>query len=216
VDRFSRSPSSMSTCTTRFSSSRIFTSSWRWPGVFGLLCATYYWYPAAVSSGMLSEPLGKFHFWCTLAGAYATFLPMHLTGLAGEPRHYAQLNGTCRSLQTTLLRSDAADAAFTLLTRRCLLSVSQCSFSSEHPEDAPGGPSNEPRKIPGRQRRWSGRRPADEDELIRVYREPCRVLGARGEEFFAPVEARGIPLQHRSGVICCSRRVRVECHADLR
>ncbi len=41
----------------------------------------------------MSEPLGRWHFWLTLLGAYAVFLPMHLTGLAGEPRHYSQLTG---------------------------------------------------------------------------------------------------------------------------
>lgn len=41
----------------------------------------------------MSEPLGRLHFWSSLAGAYAVFLPMHLTGLAGEPRQYAQLTG---------------------------------------------------------------------------------------------------------------------------
>jgi cytochrome c oxidase subunit 1 len=42
---------------------------------------------------LMSEPLGRLHFWLTLLGAYATFLPMHLAGLAGQPRHYAQLTG---------------------------------------------------------------------------------------------------------------------------
>ena len=61
-------------------------------GVFGLFCATYYWAPILIHR-QLSEPLGKLHFWGTILGAYSTFLPMHLTGLAGEPRHYAQLTG---------------------------------------------------------------------------------------------------------------------------
>jgi len=61
-------------------------------GVFGLLCATYYWFPL-IFHRQLSERLGKWHFWLTIFGAYATFLPMHLTGLAGEPRQYSQLNG---------------------------------------------------------------------------------------------------------------------------
>lgn len=60
-------------------------------GIFGLFCATYYWFPLLAHGRRLSERLGKLHFWATLAGAYSTFLPMHLTGLAGEPRHYAQL-----------------------------------------------------------------------------------------------------------------------------
>ncbi|HEX4577361.1 MAG TPA: cbb3-type cytochrome c oxidase subunit I [Edaphobacter sp.] len=67
-------------------------------GVFALYAATYYWFPLLTATAkhpghLLSEPLGHLHFWCTLVGAYAVFLPMHLTGLAGEPRHYAQLTG---------------------------------------------------------------------------------------------------------------------------
>ena len=72
-------------------------------GVFSLFAATYYWFPQITQTRtragkirparLMSEPLGRIHFWGTLLGAYATFLPMHLTGLAGEPRHYAQLTG---------------------------------------------------------------------------------------------------------------------------
>jgi cytochrome c oxidase subunit 1 len=60
--------------------------------VFGLFCGIYYWYPLLFGR-RLSETLGRWHFWLTLLGAYATFLPMYITGLGGEPRHYAQLNG---------------------------------------------------------------------------------------------------------------------------
>jgi cytochrome c oxidase subunit I len=67
-------------------------------GIFGLYAATYYWFPLITATRahpgrLMSEPLGHLHFWTTLIGAYAVFLPMHLTGLAGEPRHYAQLTG---------------------------------------------------------------------------------------------------------------------------
>ncbi len=67
-------------------------------GVFALYAATYYWFPLITATTkhpgrLMSEPLGRLHFWLTLVGAYAVFLPMHLTGLAGEPRHYAQLTG---------------------------------------------------------------------------------------------------------------------------
>jgi cytochrome c oxidase subunit 1 len=80
-------------------------------GVFGLFTATYYWFPL-ISAGvgrparLMSESLGRWHFWLTLVGAYATFLPMHFTGLAGEPRHYSQLtqipNAAGRMLAATL------------------------------------------------------------------------------------------------------------------
>jgi cytochrome c oxidase subunit 1 len=67
-------------------------------GVFALYAATYYWFPLLTATiehpgRLMSEPLGHLHFWLTILGAYAVFLPMHLTGLAGEPRHYAQLTG---------------------------------------------------------------------------------------------------------------------------
>jgi cytochrome c oxidase subunit 1 len=76
-------------------------------GIFGLFCATYYWAPLLFHR-TLSEPLGKLHFWATLLGAYSTFLPMHFTGLAAEPRHYAQLGAQLTGIATpatTLLQS---------------------------------------------------------------------------------------------------------------
>jgi len=88
-------------------------------GVFGLFCATYYWSPLLFHR-TLSEPLGKLHFWTTILGAYSTFLPMHFTGLAAEPRHYAQLTGlagpTATLLQSTLplQRHITASAIFLL------------------------------------------------------------------------------------------------------
>jgi cytochrome c oxidase subunit 1 len=72
-------------------------------GIFGLFCAVYYWSPLLFHR-TLSEPLGKLHFWTTILGAYSTFLPMHFTGLAGEPRHYAQLTSIAGP-GTTLLSS---------------------------------------------------------------------------------------------------------------
>jgi cytochrome c oxidase subunit 1 len=88
-------------------------------GIFGLFCGTYYWSPILFRR-TLSEPLGKLHFWATLLGAYSTFLPMHFTGLAAEPRHYAQLTGlagpTSTLLQSTLplQRHITASAIFLL------------------------------------------------------------------------------------------------------
>jgi cytochrome c oxidase subunit I len=42
---------------------------------------------------MLNERLGAIHFWITLFGAYAIFMPMHLLGIAGHPRRYSELTG---------------------------------------------------------------------------------------------------------------------------
>ncbi|HEU5339874.1 cytochrome c oxidase subunit I [Edaphobacter sp.] len=71
--------------------------------IFGLYAATYYWFPL-MSGRLMSEALGRWHFWLTLVGAYATFVPMHLAGLAGEPRHYAQLTGVPNAAGVMLAR----------------------------------------------------------------------------------------------------------------
>lgn len=61
-------------------------------GVFSIFAGITYWFPL-IARRRLNESLGKVHFWWTLIFAYLTFLPMHITGLEGEPRHYAQLTG---------------------------------------------------------------------------------------------------------------------------
>ena len=61
-------------------------------GVFGLFAAIYYYFPL-FTDRLMDETLGRWHFWLTLFFAYSTFLPMHITGLMGEPRHYAQFTG---------------------------------------------------------------------------------------------------------------------------
>jgi cytochrome c oxidase subunit 1 len=54
-------------------------------GVFPLFAAIYYWFPKWTGR-MLSERLGKTHFWLWLIGVNLTFFPMHLLGLSGMPR----------------------------------------------------------------------------------------------------------------------------------
>jgi cytochrome c oxidase subunit 1 len=61
-------------------------------GVFAIFSATYFWFPKMFGR-MMNETLGKWHFWITLLGAYATFMPMHLLGIAGHPRRYSELSG---------------------------------------------------------------------------------------------------------------------------
>jgi cytochrome c oxidase subunit 1 len=61
-------------------------------GVFAIFSATYFWFPKMFGR-MMNETLGRLHFWITLFGAYATFMPMHLLGIAGHPRRYSDLSG---------------------------------------------------------------------------------------------------------------------------
>jgi cytochrome c oxidase subunit 1 len=53
--------------------------------IFGLFSGIYYWFPKFTGK-MLSERLGKLHFWLMLIGFNLTFGPMHILGLQGMPR----------------------------------------------------------------------------------------------------------------------------------
>jgi cytochrome c oxidase subunit I len=55
--------------------------------VFGIFAATFYWFPLLFGR-MLNETLGKTHFFMTFIGVYSLFLPMHVAGVAGNPRRY--------------------------------------------------------------------------------------------------------------------------------
>ena len=70
--------------------------------VFAIFAGTYYWFPKLFCGRLMSESLGRIHFWLTFLGAYATFLPMHFLGMAGHPRRYAQIAGSAEYLQALL------------------------------------------------------------------------------------------------------------------
>jgi cytochrome c oxidase subunit 1 len=56
--------------------------------MFGIFAGTYYWFPKMFGR-MMNEKLGKLHFALTFLGVYATFMPMHYLGLAGNIRRYS-------------------------------------------------------------------------------------------------------------------------------
>jgi cytochrome c oxidase subunit 1 len=53
--------------------------------VFNVFAGMYYWYPK-VTGRMMSETLGKWHFWLFLIGFHMTFDTMHYLGILGMPR----------------------------------------------------------------------------------------------------------------------------------
>jgi cytochrome c oxidase subunit I+III len=62
--------------------------------VFPLFAAFYYWFPK-VTGRMLSETVGRWHFWLMFLGVNLTFFPMHQLGLEGMPRRvYTYLQET--------------------------------------------------------------------------------------------------------------------------
>jgi cytochrome c oxidase subunit 1 len=53
--------------------------------VFTIFGAIYYWFPK-VTGRLLSERVGRWHFWLFVIGFNVTFLPMHWLGMIGMPR----------------------------------------------------------------------------------------------------------------------------------
>jgi len=53
--------------------------------LFAIFAAIYYWFPK-VTGRMLSERLGRWHFWLLVVGFNLTFLTMHGQGVLGMPR----------------------------------------------------------------------------------------------------------------------------------
>jgi cytochrome c oxidase subunit I len=83
-------------------------------GAFSIFAGIYYWFPL-MTGRLMSERLGRWHFWLSLIAAYGTFFPMHLEGLAGRPRHYAQVTGSTSSLAGLLpMERGVTWAAFVL------------------------------------------------------------------------------------------------------
>ena len=70
--------------------------------IFGIFAAIYFWFPKMFGR-MMSEPLGKIHFWFTFVGAYLIFMPMHWLGIAGGIRRYADYTAVdfLKPLQTS-------------------------------------------------------------------------------------------------------------------
>jgi cytochrome c oxidase subunit 1 len=53
--------------------------------IFGIFAGLYYWFPK-LTGRVMSERLGKTHFWLMLVGFNLTFAPMHWLGLQGMVR----------------------------------------------------------------------------------------------------------------------------------
>jgi cytochrome c oxidase subunit I len=53
--------------------------------LFTIFAGIYYWFPK-MTGRMYDERLGKLHFWVTFIAFNATFFPMHIVGIQGQPR----------------------------------------------------------------------------------------------------------------------------------
>ena len=167
-------------------------------GVFGLFSATYYWFPHITSATggperLMSERLGRIHFWGTILGAYATFLPMHLTGLAGEPRHYAQLTGipgqaSAHLLASTLPMQRQITYAALFLAAAQLPFLVNLAYSFRRGKLAAQNPwqATTLEWHPALAAASSSCQPLVSDTKIAVYRAPCDYQEGNNEATFLP------------------------------
>ncbi len=79
--------------------------------IFGIFAATYYWFPKMFGR-MMNETLGKWHFFISLIGTYAIFMPMHYLGMAGQTRRYSQFTEVAYQVKLIPLQTFMTYAAF--------------------------------------------------------------------------------------------------------
>jgi cytochrome c oxidase subunit 1 len=103
--------------------------------VFGLFAGLYYWFPK-VTGVLLSEALGRVHFWLLVVGTNTTFLPMFWMGQRGMPRRVASYLPTDGF--TTLNVISSVGAA--ILTLAMIAFAANLAHAARHRRPAPADP----------------------------------------------------------------------------
>ncbi len=106
--------------------------------LFGLFAGIYYWYPK-ITGHMLSERLGKWHFWLTVVGFNATFFVQHLLGFRGMTRRvwtYPDLPGWHVLNLISTIGAFILGASMLLLLLNLYRSRSRGAVSGDNPWEA--------------------------------------------------------------------------------
>jgi cytochrome c oxidase subunit 1 len=87
--------------------------------IFGMFAGTFFWFPKMFGR-MMNETLGKIHFYLTFIGVYAIFTPMHVLGIVGNPRRYAdykefEFMGQLMSVHTFMTHAAVFTAAIQII-----------------------------------------------------------------------------------------------------
>jgi cytochrome c oxidase subunit 1 len=90
--------------------------------IFGIFAATHYWFPKMFGR-MMNEGLGKLHFFITLAGTYAIFMPMHYLGMAGQTRRYSQFTEVAYQAKLLPLQTFMTYAAFVTIAAQFIFVI---------------------------------------------------------------------------------------------
>jgi cytochrome c oxidase subunit I len=106
--------------------------------VFPLLGAVYYWFPK-IYGRMMSERLGRWHFWLAFIGFNVAFFPMHILGLNGMPRRVYTYPAAMQWDDLNLLSSVGAvifSASFLVLIANVWRSLRSGEPAPDNPWDA--------------------------------------------------------------------------------
>src|SRR5256714_2749598 len=87
--------------------------------IFGMFAAMSFWYPKMFGR-MMNETIGKIHFWITFIGVYSIFMPMHIMGIIGMPRRYAQFAENGQSIYHFI---DPADPLVKFVTAAAIVTA---------------------------------------------------------------------------------------------
>jgi len=90
--------------------------------IFGIFAATHYWFPKMFGR-MMNESLGRIHFFITLAGTYAIFMPMHYLGMAGQTRRYSQFTEVAYQTKLLPLQTFMTYAAFVTIAAQFIFVI---------------------------------------------------------------------------------------------
>ena len=90
--------------------------------IFGIFAATYYWFPKMFGR-MMNESWGRVHFFITLAGTYAIFMPMHYLGMAGQTRRYSQFTEVAYQQKLLPLQTFITYAAFVTIAAQFIFVI---------------------------------------------------------------------------------------------
>jgi cytochrome c oxidase subunit I len=106
--------------------------------VFPLLGGIYFWFPK-FTGRMMSERLGRWHFWTAFIGFNLAFFPMHILGMQGMPRRVYTYQPEMGWENLNLLVTFGAlvfTVSFGMFLANVLMSRSRGAIAGDNPWDA--------------------------------------------------------------------------------
>jgi cytochrome c oxidase subunit I len=147
---------------------------------FAVFGAVYYWFPK-ITGRMLSERLGRIHFWLAVVGFNLTFMIQHVLGMYGMPRRvftYPPLPGWAAMNMISTVGAFILGLSALILLVNVMVSLSRGQIAGDNPWGAwtlewatssPPAPENFPRGVPpvrGRRPLWDLAHPDRADEIV--------------------------------------------------